>query len=60
VTGIVARLKATSQHLCNIRDVHAVDYEECRLLAYKTPVHASLEIHYVSVTGPSRLMLCKI
>jgi hypothetical protein len=36
------------------------DYEECRLLWYKNPVHTSQETHYVSATDPSRLMLCKI
>jgi hypothetical protein len=36
------------------------DYEECRLLKYKPPVVTSQETHYVSVTEPSGLMLCKI
>jgi hypothetical protein len=36
------------------------DYEECRLLGYKTPVCTSQETHYVSATGSSQLMLCKI
>jgi hypothetical protein len=36
------------------------DYEECRLLGNKNPVHTSQETHYVSATEPSRLMLCKI
>jgi hypothetical protein len=36
------------------------DYEECRLLGYKNPVRTSQETHYVSVTKPSQLMLCKI
>jgi hypothetical protein len=35
-------------------------YEECRLLGYRTPVLTAQETHYVSATGPSRLMLCKI
>jgi hypothetical protein len=34
--------------------------EECRLLEYKTPVRTSQETHYVSVTDPSWLLLCKI
>jgi hypothetical protein len=36
------------------------DYEECRLLGYKIPVHTSQETHYVSTTESSQLMLCKI
>jgi hypothetical protein len=36
------------------------DYEECRLLWYKNPVHTSQETHYVTITEPSWLMLCKI
>jgi hypothetical protein len=36
------------------------DYEECRLLGYKNPVRTSQETHYVSITEPSQLMLCKI
>jgi hypothetical protein len=36
------------------------DYEECRLLGYKTPVRTSQETHYLSATEASRLMLCKI
>jgi hypothetical protein len=39
---------------------HGIDYEECRPLGYKNPVRTSDETHYVSVTEPSRLMLCKI
>jgi hypothetical protein len=31
-----------------------------RQLGYKNPAHTSQESHYVSVTEPSRLMLCKI
>jgi hypothetical protein len=37
-----------------------LDYEECRLLGYKNPIHTSHETHYVSTTESSRLMLCKI
>jgi hypothetical protein len=36
------------------------DYEECRPLGYKIPVHTSQEIHYVCATEPRRLKLCKI
>jgi hypothetical protein len=36
------------------------DYEECRLLGYKTPVRTSQQTHYVSATESSQLMLCKI
>jgi hypothetical protein len=34
--------------------------EECRLLGYKTPVRTPQEVHYVSATESSWLMLCKI
>jgi hypothetical protein len=55
--------------LCCVRDFHKTrkilgfhggDYEECRLLAYKTPVRTSQETHYVSATESSQLMLCKV
>jgi hypothetical protein len=46
--------------LCKICGFHGGDYEECRLLGYKNPVHTSQETHYVSATEPSQLMLCKI
>jgi hypothetical protein len=46
--------------LCKIWGFHCDDYEECRLLRYKTPVLTSQETHYVSATEPSRLILCKI
>jgi hypothetical protein len=36
------------------------DCEECRLLRYTLPLHTSQETHQVTVTEPSRLMLCKI
>jgi hypothetical protein len=42
------------------RGFHGGDYEECRLLEYKTPVRTSQVIHYCSVTEPTRLILCKI
>jgi hypothetical protein len=46
--------------VCKIWGFHGGDYEECRLLGYKTPVRTSQETHYVSATKTSRLMLCKI
>jgi hypothetical protein len=46
--------------LCTIWGFHDSDYEECRLLGYKNPVRTSQEIHYVSATESSRLMLRKI
>jgi hypothetical protein len=46
--------------LCKISGFHGGDYEECRVLGYKTPVRTSHETHYVSATEPSQLMLCKI
>jgi hypothetical protein len=45
---------------CKIVGFHGGDYEECRLLGYKTPVRTSQETHYVSATESSHLMLCKI
>jgi hypothetical protein len=39
---------------------HGGDYEECRFLGYKNPVLTLQETHYVSVTEPSLLTLCKI
>jgi hypothetical protein len=46
--------------VCNIWGFHGRDYEECRLLGYKTPVRSSQELHCFSTTERSRLMLCKI
>jgi hypothetical protein len=46
--------------ICKIWGFHGGDYEECRLLGYKNPVHTSQETHYFSATELSRLMLCKI
>jgi hypothetical protein len=46
--------------LCKILSFHDSDYEECRLLEYKTPFHTLQEAHYVSATESSQLMLCKI
>jgi hypothetical protein len=39
---------------------HGGDYEECRLLGYKSPIRTSQGTHYVSATESSRLMLCKV
>jgi hypothetical protein len=36
------------------------DYEECRLLGYKTPVRTSQETHYLSTTESILLMLGKV
>jgi hypothetical protein len=46
--------------LCKIWGFHGGDYEEWRLLGYKTPVRTSYETNYVSTTESSWLMLCKI
>jgi hypothetical protein len=46
--------------LCKIWGLRDCDYEEWRLLGYKTPVRTSQETHYVSATASSQLMLCKI
>jgi hypothetical protein len=46
--------------IVKIWGVHGGDYEECRLLGYKNPVHTSQETHYVSATESIQLMLCKI
>jgi hypothetical protein len=55
------RSKSDKRELvCKIWGCHGGDYEECRLLGYKTPVRTSQEIHYFSATEPSQLMLCKI
>jgi hypothetical protein len=40
--------------------IFTADYEECRLLGHKNPVHTSQEAQYVFATEPSWLMLCKI
>jgi hypothetical protein len=39
---------------------HGGDYEEYRLLGYKTTVRTSQETYYLSATKPSQLILCKI
>jgi hypothetical protein len=44
--------------LCKMLRFCCGDYEECRLLGYKTPVRTPQETHYISATNPSRLMLC--
>jgi hypothetical protein len=46
--------------LCKIRGFHGSDYEECRLLGYKTPIRTSQGTHYFSTTESSHLMLCKV
>jgi hypothetical protein len=48
------------QRFCKIWGFHGGDYEECRLLGYKTPVHTSQETHYFSTTELIPLILCKI
>jgi hypothetical protein len=45
--------------LYKIRGFNGGDYEEYRLLGYKTSVRNSQEIYYVSATEASQLMLCK-
>jgi hypothetical protein len=45
---------------CKIWGFHGGDYEECRLLGYKTHVCTSQETHYLYTTELSQLMLCKI
>jgi hypothetical protein len=45
---------------CKVWCFHGDDYEECRLLGYKTPVRTSEETHYVPAAEQNRLMLCKI
>jgi hypothetical protein len=46
--------------VCEFWGFHGSDYEECRPLGYKNPVHTSQQTHYISVTESSQLMLCKI
>jgi putative component of membrane protein insertase Oxa1/YidC/SpoIIIJ protein YidD len=50
----------TADISCKILGFHGGDYDQWRLLGCKTPVRTSLEIHYISATESSRLMLCKI
>jgi hypothetical protein len=45
---------------CKTSGFHGGDYEECRLLGYKTPVHTSQETQYISTTQPRQLIPCKI
>jgi hypothetical protein len=57
---ITSTLQSSAQlMLYKIWGFHGGDYEECRLLGYKTPVRISQEKHYVSATESNRLMLCK-
>jgi hypothetical protein len=46
--------------LNNIWGFRGGEYNECRLLGNKNPVHTSQEAHYFSTTESSQLMLCKI
>jgi hypothetical protein len=46
--------------LFKICDFRGSDYEESRLMGYKTLVRTSQETHYVSALESSQLMLCKI
>jgi hypothetical protein len=46
--------------LCTILGLHSGDYEEYRLLRYKTQICTPQETHYISAREASRLMLCKI
>jgi hypothetical protein len=57
---ITSPLESSQLMLCKIGDFHSGDYDEYRLLRYKNPVRTSQEPQYISVTEPSRLMLCKI
>jgi hypothetical protein len=60
-TGGTLRLHYRVQPVnAKIRGFHCGDYEECRLLGYKSPVRTSQEAHYVSNTESGKLMLCKI
>jgi hypothetical protein len=61
LTGNTLRLRYMDKPVnAKISGFHGGDYEECRLLAYKNPVHTSQETHYVSATEPSVLILSKI
>jgi hypothetical protein len=61
LSELLLRIKyQTYASLCRIFGFHGDDYEECRLLGYKTPVRTSQETHYVSATETSQLVLCKI
>jgi hypothetical protein len=51
---------STFQGQVRIDVSHGGDYEECRLLGYKYPVHTSQETNYISASEHSRLILCKI
>jgi hypothetical protein len=53
-------LKRTYLKLHKFWGFHGGDYEYYRLLGYKFSAHTSQDIHYISGTQPSRLMLCKI
>jgi hypothetical protein len=61
VTKIV-ELRTTKAATSNRRTLrrNTILHEECRLLGHKNPVRTSQETHYVSITEPSQLMVCKI
>jgi hypothetical protein len=46
--------------LCKIWYFYGGDYEECRLLRYKTPFRTSQETNYVSAAKTSQLILSNI
>jgi hypothetical protein len=46
--------------VCKIWYFYGGDYEECRLLGYKTPFRTSQETHYVFAAKTSRLILSNI
>jgi hypothetical protein len=45
---------------CKTCGFYGSDYEECRILEYKTPNRTSQKTRYVSATESIQLMLCKI
>jgi hypothetical protein len=58
--GLKVTKEKTAVWPCKLWGFQCGDYEECRLLGYKTPVRTSQERHYFSATEPSLLTLCKI
>jgi hypothetical protein len=56
----ILQYKIQDRKMSKIWGFHGCDYEECRLLGYKTPFRTSQETRYVSATESSQLMLCKI
>jgi hypothetical protein len=61
-TGDILPLRYRAQlvNAINIRGFHGSDYEEYRLLGYKTQFHTSQETHNFSAIEPSQLILCKV